>query len=213
MWINALLTPGIYSVQIIINYRGLNMSEVKTVAITGNRDILYSAIKEKLDAISELYPGAAWISGGSVGTELIAAKYAMLNKIPLYMCLPFPFEIMTAQWLKGWQSILEATLNYAEKVSVVSDAFSFTGYQECSERIAGCADIVVAFNLHSSGSSTDFMQYAESIGKQIVNGFSLSTLKVAELHSDLWTHPIKSGIITTDGILNSYENDGVLWNQ
>lgn len=178
------------------------MVDVKMVALMGNRDVRYSDIKEKLDAVRELYPDAMWISNGEVGTCLAATKFAMLNKIPLFMCIPFPPEIMTSKWLNGWRNVLDEALKYAQKVSIVSDVFSFMGYQICIERIIACADVVVTFNQDISSDSFDCIKFAKSIGKQVVDGFSLSMPK-KDFYADFQNSPAKYGVIPTNSIPNS----------
>lgn len=164
------------------------MADVKMVALIGNGDIRYSDIKEKLDAVRRLYPDAMWISNGAAGTGLIVAKYAVLNKIPLFMCIPFPPEIMSAARVKGWRNSLSEALEYAQKVSIGSDVFSLKGYQRCRERMIDHADIVVVFNRHVSN-DTDCVRYAKSAGKLVLDGFSLST-PVPEFHTGFWTYPV-----------------------
>ena len=70
------------------------MENTKMVALIGNREIRFSILKEKLDAVRRLYPDAMWISNGTIGADLMIAKYAMRNRIPLFMCIPFPPEII-----------------------------------------------------------------------------------------------------------------------
>ncbi len=82
------------------------MENTKMVALIGNREIRFSILKEKLDAVRRLYPDAMWISNGTIGADLMIAKYAMRNRIPLFMCIPYPPEIMSADWVKGWQNSL-----------------------------------------------------------------------------------------------------------
>ncbi len=161
------------------------MINVKTVAFTGNKDIRFSDLKEKLDAIRKLYPDAVWISSGSIGTELIAAMYAMLNKIPLFMYIPYPPEKMTSGWLKGWQHIFEKTLKYAERVSVVSDVVSFEGYQECNERIADSADVVINFNRSISGDIVGCIRYTRLVDAHTADDFLLNILKAPEIRVGL----------------------------
>lgn len=168
--------------------------EFKIIAIKGNKDIRYSDIKEKLDAVRELYPDAMWISNGDIGIELIAAKYALLNKIPLYMCIPFPPEIMSAKWVKVWRDLLYEVLEYA-RVSIGSDSFSFKNYQKCNERMINHADVVVVFNRFVSSNMDGCIRYAISVGKLVLDGFSLSTPKAAELHAGLLAQPIMRVII------------------
>ncbi len=180
------------------------MVDFKIIAIKGNKDIRYSDIKEKLDAVRELYPDAMWISNGDIGTELIAAKYALLNKIPLYMCIPFPPEIMSAMRVKGWREILYEVLEYAQRVSIGSDSFSFKDYQKCNERMINHADVVVVFNQFVSSNMDGCIRYAISVGKLVLDGFSLSTPKVAELHARLLAQPIMR-VITIDNLGDSYE--------
>lgn len=167
---------------------GVISMHVKMIALIGNGDIRYSDIKEKLDAVRKLYPDAMWISSGAACTGLIVAKYAILNKIPLFMCIPFPPEVMNANWVKGWQNSLNEALKYALRVSIGSDVFSFEGYQKCKERMIDHADIVVVFNRNLS-SDADCVFYAKSAGKLVLDGFSLST-PIPKPHAGFWTYPV-----------------------
>jgi hypothetical protein len=152
---------------------------MEMVAFMGNGDIRYSDIKEKLDAVRRMYPGAMWISNGSIGIPLMAAKYAMFNKIPLFICISFPHEIM----LQGWRNILYEALKYAQRVSTCSD------YRECNERIINYADVVVVFDRFNSDAIADCTRYADSAGKLVLDGFSLITPEAVGLHTGLWTYP------------------------
>lgn len=169
--------------------------KLNMVAFIGNNEIRYSDIKGKLDAVRELYPHAMWISNGTAGTALIAARYAKLNKIPLCMHLPFPPEIMSYSCAKGWRNILFEALEYAQRVSIGSDAFSFEGYQKCNKRIIDNADVVVTFNRLIDTNDTF---YAKSAGKLVLDGFSLSTQNIARTYAGLWNLPI-TRVVTHTG--------------
>jgi len=165
------------------------------IAFIGNNCIRYSDIREKFNEIREMYPYATWISSGMVGAPLIAAKYAVLNKIPLQMYLPFPPEIMNTNCAKGWKNVLNDVMNYAQKVSINSDTFTFSGYQKCNQQIIDIADIVVLFNIISGDNS---FWYAKSSGKLVLNGFSLSA--PITVHNSLWQNPIE-GIVRPESMV------------
>ena len=58
------------------------MENTKLVALIGDREIRFSILKEKLDAVRRLYPDAMWISNG--GADLMIAKYAMRKFLDFY---------------------------------------------------------------------------------------------------------------------------------
>lgn len=157
------------------------MTTAKIIAFLGNMDIRYSEIQNKLKIIHEMYPNAAWISDGQPGTGLIVAKYAMLNRIPLLVCLPVPPEKISLNWLKGWRNILEETLKYAKDVHIISNLLFSWSFQNCYSYLINCGDVVVSFNTHSSGNIFDCI-HAKTTGKEIIDGFSLSNSKLSELH-------------------------------
>jgi len=155
------------------------------VAFIGIIGIRYSDIREKFNTVKEICPNATWISSGMVGAPLIAAKYAMLNKIPLQMHLPFPPEMMNTNCAKGWKNILNDVLNYAQKISINSDTFTSSGYQKCNQQIIDKANVVIVFNLFSGDNS---IWYAKSSGKLVLNGFSLSA--PITVQNSLWAYPV-----------------------
>ena len=50
------------------------MENTKLVALIGDREIRFSILKEKLDAVRRLYPDAMWISNGTIGADLMIAS-------------------------------------------------------------------------------------------------------------------------------------------
>ena len=95
------------------------MKEVKIVVIMGNGVAIYSDVKKKFDAIRERYPYATWVSKATVGIGLMAAKYAVLNHIPLFLYIPSPSKIITTDSLLGWRHILSDAMKYAVGFSVL----------------------------------------------------------------------------------------------
>ncbi len=143
------------------------MKEVKVIVIMGNGVAAYSDIKKKFDAIREKYPSATWISKATIGIGLMAAKYAILNHIPLFLYIPSPSKIMTKDSLVGWRHVLSDVMKHATGFSVIPDT------SDSDKHIINQADVVITFYSHTD--NREDIQYAKSAGKPIVDGYSLDS--------------------------------------
>ncbi len=71
------------------------------IAFTGHRHLKYVDVEELLEKIHLDSPGAMWITGGAYGLDSHAARYALDHRIPLWLVLPFPANILCAKWPSG----------------------------------------------------------------------------------------------------------------
>ncbi len=51
--------------------------DIRFIAFTGHRYVKYIEMLSALDEVARRFPNAAWICGGTVGTDANAAEYAM----------------------------------------------------------------------------------------------------------------------------------------
>ncbi len=141
---------------------------VNVVAFTGHRHWKHSAVKASLDEIVVKYGrDAVWICGGAVGLDSHAAQYAMENKIRLWLVLPFSPAVMSKYWNPAQKKVMEDTIKYAEKVSVLSSIFDVKFYQERNERMVDLSHVLCAFYDGSAGGTANCVRYARYIGHPV----------------------------------------------
>ncbi len=91
------------------------------------------------------FPDAIWITGGTVGLDSHAAKFAMLHGIKLWLILPFPPAVMSAKWLLSQKAFLSESVKYAAKLPVLSLLLSMQTYRDRNIRIVQISDTFAAF--------------------------------------------------------------------
>jgi hypothetical protein len=64
------------------------------IAFTGHRRLKYEDVASKLELLHSRFPDTIWITGGAVGLDSHAARYAMLHGIRLWLIMPFPSKVM-----------------------------------------------------------------------------------------------------------------------
>jgi uncharacterized phage-like protein YoqJ len=137
---------------------------VNMVAFTGHRHWKYSDVKAFLDEIVKKYgKDAVWICGGAVGLDSHAARYAMENKIRLWLVLPFAPAVMSMRWNSAQKELLHKTIKYAEKLSVLSTVYDIRFYQERNERMVDLSQVLCAFFDGSAGGTANCVRYARYI--------------------------------------------------
>ncbi len=140
----------------------------KIIAFTGHRHWKYPEVKASLDEISRKYGmDAVWICGGAIGLDSHAAQYAVENRIRLWLVLPFSPEVMSKYWNPAQKKVLEDTIKYAEKVSVLSPVYNVRFYQERNQAMVDMSHILCAFFDGSPGGTANCVRYAKYIGRPI----------------------------------------------
>jgi uncharacterized phage-like protein YoqJ len=137
------------------------------IAFTGHRHLKYNEVLPALESIDARYPGATWITGGAIGLDSHAAKYAMLHGITLWLIIPFPPVIMSAKWSLSQKAFLLDSIKYASKFSVLSPVFAMRTYQDRNIRMVDLSDKLAAFFDGSSGGTANCVRYARSKGHPI----------------------------------------------
>lgn len=98
-----------------------------------------------------------------------AARFALDNKIPLWLVLPFPAKILCARWPSGdARDLLFRSVKDCARLSVVSPVFSMASYQRRNEFMVDAADVLAAFWDGSKGGTANCVGYARSIGKRMI---------------------------------------------
>lgn len=137
---------------------------VNMVAFTGHRHWKYCDVKASLDDIAGKYGrDAVWICGGAVGLDSHAAQYAMENKIRLWLVLPFPPAVMSKYWNPAQKELIQKTIKYAEKLSVLSPVYDVRFYQDRNERMVDQSQVLCAFFNGSAGGTANCVRYARYI--------------------------------------------------
>jgi uncharacterized phage-like protein YoqJ len=137
------------------------------IAFTGHRHLRYEDVVSKLEGLHHKYPEAVWITGGAVGLDSQAAKYAMLHGIRLWLILPFPSKVMLLKWSTAQKAFLSECIKYAERLSVLSPVFAMRTYQDRNIRMVDLSDMLAAFFDGSRGGTANCVNYARSIGHPI----------------------------------------------
>ncbi len=137
------------------------------IAFTGHRYLRYEEVAPKLEELHRRNPNAIWITGGAIGLDSHAARFAMLHDIPLWLILPFPPAIMSARWSQSQKAFLLESIKYASKLSVLSPVFSMRTYQDRNIRMVQLSDKLAAFFDGSKGGTANCVDYARLIGHPI----------------------------------------------
>ncbi len=137
------------------------------IAFTGHRHLKYQDVVSKLESIHDRYPDATWITGGAVGLDSHAAKFAMSHGIKLWLILPFPPAIMSAKWSPSQKAFLSESIKYAANLSILSPVFAMQIYQNRNIRMVQLSDMLAAFFDGSRGGTDNCVNYTRSIGHPI----------------------------------------------
>ena len=140
------------------------------IAFTGHRHLTMAEVFPGLDLLLKEYGDSQiWITGGAIGLDSWAPKFAMDHSIELWLILPFPSKVLAAKWplSSPFRKILNGSWSYASKVSVVSHRFVMSAYQERNVRMVDLSDILAAFFNGSPGGTANCVRYARSIGHPV----------------------------------------------
>ena len=139
------------------------------IAFTGHRHLKYDDVVHSLIKLHSDFPGAMWITGGAYGLDSHAARFALDNKIPLWLVFPFPAKILCARWPSGEaRDLLFRSVRDCARLSVVSPVFSMSSYQRRNEFMVDAADVLSAFWDGSKGGTANCVIYAQSISKRMI---------------------------------------------
>jgi len=137
------------------------------LAFTGHRHLKYEEVLPILKSLHIKYPGAIWITGGAVGLDSHAARYAMTHGIELWLIIPFPPAVMSAKWSLSQKAFLHDSVKYASKFSVLSPVFAMRVYQDRNIRMVDLSDRLAAFFDGSRGGTANCVAYAKSKGHPV----------------------------------------------
>ena len=137
------------------------------IAFTGHRYLKYKDVVSKLESLHAKYPDAIWITGGAIGLDSHAARFAMSHGIRLWLILHFPQAVMSLKWNASQKAFLVESVKYASKLSVLSPVFAMQAYQDRNMRMVQLSDILAAFFDCSRGGTANCVNYARSIGHPI----------------------------------------------
>ena len=87
------------------------------IAFTGHRHLSFAQVAQYLEKLFKDYPDAIWITGGAIGLDSWAAKFAIDHEIELWLILPFPSKVMSKKWKDEQRELLEWSIN-SSKFSV-----------------------------------------------------------------------------------------------
>jgi|ERR1700723_4018163 len=128
----------------------------------------YIHVCKSLDKVlTDLKPEKA-ISGMALGIDQWAASICIKLGIPLIAAIPFVGQEKT--WPESSQRIYNNLLSKAAEVVIVSDGeYSALKMQRRNEFMCDQCDILIAiYNGDKSGGTYNCIEYAKSIGKQVI---------------------------------------------
>ncbi len=143
------------------------MSAIK-IAFTGHRHLSYNQVVSYMNKLHQDYPDAIWVTGGAVGLDSLAASFAMAHNIKLWLILPFPPGVMSKFWSQAQRDVLERSIKYCDKFSVLSPVYDKSIYQRRNERMVDLSDMVAAFFDGTPGGTANCVRYAQQVGKRMV---------------------------------------------
>jgi O-acetyl-ADP-ribose deacetylase (regulator of RNase III)/uncharacterized phage-like protein YoqJ len=152
----------------------------KKIAFTGHRHLSFAQVAQYLNKLYQDCPDAIWITGGAIGLDSWAAKFAIDHGIELWLILPFPQNVMSKKWRDDQKELLDWTVKSCSKLSVLSPAYDVTIYQRRNERMVDLSDMVAAFWDGSSGGTGNCVRYAQKVKKPMVRFSDFSGTVVAE---------------------------------
>ena len=106
------------------------------------------------------------IVGGAIGVYTFAAEYCIRNGIPYTLVLPFPEKIMSKYWNNNQRNVLYIIVNASEKLIVIQDHYSVSGYHKRNERMVDLCDELIAFPSGTSRGTVSTIRYAREQGKK-----------------------------------------------
>ncbi len=144
------------------------------VAFSGHRQVKSSsavrmAVRDFLISVHNAHRDLMVLSGGAVGFDTIVADCCVELGIPFTLVLPFPPDVMTAKWPRSSRDHLRSLMDEAFDVVVLSDHFSFAGYQVRNEHMVDQADLLCAYWDGSRGGTTNTVEYAHRKGVPVKN--------------------------------------------
>lgn len=137
---------------------------VKKISFTGHRHLKYDDVVKDLESLARTYPGAIWITGGAVGLDSHAARYALDHGIPLWLILPFPSKIMGKMWRQVDRDFLARCVKECAHLSVLSPVYNIATYQARNIRMVQLSDHLAAFYNGSRGGTHNCVSYARMHG-------------------------------------------------
>jgi uncharacterized phage-like protein YoqJ len=136
------------------------------VAFTGHRSIAEEEVRRAITTyLSQRlgeHPDLIVITGGAIGTDMVAAEAALELGLELWVCLPFHPRIHTARWSEAQRDRLRFIIAHADKVTIVNQEFSLAGYQRRNERMVNVADELCAWFDGHSGGTANCIAYARA---------------------------------------------------
>nr|WAI02642.1 MAG: SLOG family protein [Candidatus Methanoperedens sp.] len=145
------------------------MNNTKTkIAFTGHRHLSFAQVAQYLEKLLKDYPDAIWITGGAIGLDSWAAKFAIDHEIELWLILPFPSKVMSKKWTDEQRELLEWSIKSCSKFSVIAPTYDVSIYQRRNERMVDLSDMVAAFWDDSSGGTGNCVRYAQKVERKMV---------------------------------------------
>lgn len=149
---------------------------MKHIAFTGHRpkDMPLADYAEFAWTLDSLGVGArtdiAFVTGGALGVDSWAARYALANSLPLHIVLPFPIDIMVRFWTERDADWLRHCVDQADSVTVLADQYDVRVYNQRNRVMVDRAFAVFAvWTGKPYGGTANCVEYAVSVGRPIWN--------------------------------------------
>lgn len=143
------------------------------ICFTGHRRIDESLVEHSIrQYLSGLAHDTEVIVGGAIGVDTVAGEVALDLGLELWVCLPFHPRIMCKFWSEEQKPRLKHILKHARRTTIVNQSYSVAGYQLRNQRMVDNSHQVIAWFDGSRGGTFNCVQYAQQVGKSVVNLYS-----------------------------------------
>lgn len=123
------------------------MTTPPTISVTGHRRLPYTAPSRIRGAVHELvdrFPGATWLTGGSVGADQLVAEELLNLGQRVELVLPFAPDVQSAQWTADQRRRLLEHVERVAGVEIMRGDYHEAGYRERNQRLVERADLLFA---------------------------------------------------------------------
>ena len=161
---------------IVINTE--NMQKTDSVCFTGHRSIdpshavMIPPLLEQLLRTLIKHGIINFYAGGAIGFDTVAAITVLKLKkeFPhINLNLILPCKTQSKPWNEGDRKIYESILLKADNVEYVCESYTSTCMHMRNRRLVECADICIAYCVHSGGGSAYTVTYALNNKKEVIN--------------------------------------------
>ncbi len=111
-------------------------------------------------------------SGGAFGFDLLAAEHILelrASGCDVILRMLLPCHDQCKGWAKSWKLRFERVLSLADEVIYVSEKYDQFCMHKRNRELVDTADILLCYKMSERGGTAYTVNYAKSVGKNIVN--------------------------------------------